>query len=213
MNFQELLELLEIDSTDDFSYFEHFAALIECDEEIPYEMFFKVLADVDSETLADLTDGYFEEILLVMPDDSIDIYTLFSTIRQSLLGLAKTSTTRDERVLYVDELYKFRTWYTFDSLVHCKRLKDNAMKEATICEALALYRIEKLSEEQYSYDFSECLDYKIDEYTLTLNTKIVQGYDEILEDDDEEELYEDGLIDHDFPIIDGEDYEEEEEEY
>lgn len=213
MNFKELLELLEIDTPDDFSYFEHFAALVEIDEEIPYELFFRVLAEVDSESLADLTDNYFEEILQAMPDDSIDIYTLFNTIRQSLIGLAKASTTREERVLFADELFKFRTWYTFDSLVYCKNLKDNAITNATICEALALYRIEKLSEEQYSYDFSECLDYDIDEYTLTLNTKIVKDYDELLEDEDDEDNYEQGLIDHDYPVIDGEDYEEEEEEY
>jgi hypothetical protein len=89
MDFDELLELLEIDSPDEFEYFEHFAALIECDEEIPYELFYKVLADVDSDILADLTENYFEEVLQGTPEDAIDIYTLARTIKAGALGLAK----------------------------------------------------------------------------------------------------------------------------
>ena len=115
MNFNELLDLLEIESPDEFGYFEHFSTLIECDEEVPYELFYKVLQDVESETLVDLTDNYFEDILKGMPDDSIDFYTLMDTIRQVLLGLAKNSSAPEERVLYTDELFKFRNWYVFDS--------------------------------------------------------------------------------------------------
>lgn len=208
MNFEELLDLLEIDSPDDFAYFEHFAAIIECDEEIPYEMFFKVLADVDSETLVELTDNYFDEVLQGMPDDSIEIYTLLNTIRQALLGLAKTSQTREDRVLYIDELYRFRIWYIFDSVVYCKR--DNTTKQVTLIEALSLSRLEKLNEEQYSYDFSECLDYEIDEYSLTIDATIDEDYDDMMDEDEDDDLYEDGLIDRDYPVIDGEEYEEEE---
>lgn len=213
MDFEELLELLEIDTLDDFAYFEHFAALIECDEEIPYGMFFKVLADIDTETLVDLTDNFFEDILQGVPDESIDIFTLLSTIRQALLGLAKASSTREDRVLYVDELFKFRNWYMFDSVVYCRRLSDNAKKEVTVSEALALNRLEKLSEDQYLYDFSDCMDYEIDEYSISIDAAIDEEYEEIIEED--EDLYENGLIDRVYPVIDGEDFEEyeEEEEY
>ncbi|MBR0600133.1 hypothetical protein [Sinanaerobacter chloroacetimidivorans] len=211
MRFNELLELLEIENLDEFGYFEHFAALVECDEEISYEMFYKVLSDVDTETLLDLTDNYFEDILQGMPDDGVEIYTLFSTIKQALMGHLKASSSREDRVLYVDELFKFRTWYIFDSVVTCKRLKDDVKKEVTLSEALSLYRSEKLNEDQYSYDFSECLDYDLDEYTIPIDAAIDEEYDDILEED--EDLYEDGLIDRDFPVIDGEDYEEEEDDY
>lgn len=208
MNFDELMEHLEIDTLDDFRYFEQIASLVECDEEIPYEAFFGILADVDAETLVDMTDNYFEDILQGMPDDGIDVYTLLATIRQALIGLAKNATTREERVSYVDELYKFRNWYIFDSIVHLRRLKDNAKRDATVSEALSLYRLEKLNEDQYRYDFSDSLDYEIDEYSISFDAELDEEYDEVDEEDDE--LYEDGLIDKNFPVIDGETYEDEE---
>lgn len=208
MDYDELMELLEIDSLDEFVDFEHFATLVECDEEIPYESFFKIFADVDSETLVEITDTYFEDILQGMPDDGIEVYTLMDTVRQALIGLAKNSTTRDERIPYVDELYKFRNWYIFDSIVHLRRLKDNAKRDATVSEAMSLYRLEKLNDEQYRYDFSDSLDYEIDEYAISFDAELDEEYDESNEED--EELYEDGLIDKKFPVIDGESYDEDE---
>lgn len=211
MDFDELLELLEIDSIDGFGYFEPFAALIECDEEIPYDLFYRILADVDSDTLIDLTDNYFEDVLQGMPDDAIDIYTLFGTVRQALIGLAKNSSTREERIAYVDELFKFRNWYIFDSIVHLRRLSDNLKRDVTVSEALSLYRLEKLNDDQYRYDFSDSLDYEIDEYSISFDAKLDEEYDEIIEED--ENMYEDGLIDKEFPVIDGEFKDDEEEEY
>jgi hypothetical protein len=64
-----------------------------------------------------------------------------STIRQALVGLAKSSSTHDERVAYVDELNKFRSWYIFDSVVHLKRHSDNAIIDVSVSEALSLYRL------------------------------------------------------------------------
>jgi hypothetical protein len=212
MDFDELLDLLEIDSLDDFAYFEHFAALVECDEEIPYELFFRMVADTDSDTLFDMTDNYFEDILQGIPDEAIDIYTLLGTIRQALTGLARNSSTREERIAFVDELFKFRTWYIFDSVVHLRRLRDNAKRDVTASEALSLARLEKLNEEKYSYDFSDSLDYDIDEYSISIDAALDEEYEEIIEED--EDLYEEGLIDKDFPVIDGElDVDEENEDY
>ena len=210
MDFDELLELLEIDSTDEFSDFEHFAALVECDEEIPYDLFYRILAEVEPDTLVGLTDDYFEDVLQGIPDDGIDIYTLLGTIRQALLGLSKNFNTREERIAYVDELFKFRNWFIFDSIVHIKRISDNSKKNVSACEALSLYRLEKLSEDQYRYDFSDCMDYEIDEYSISIDAALDEEYEEIIEED--EDLYEDGLIDKEFPVIDGETFEEDEEE-
>lgn len=210
MDLDEILELLEMEDPAEFADFEHFAALMECDEEIPYDVLYQVLAEVDPELLIDLTDAYFEDILQEIPDDGIDIYTLFSTIRQALTGLAKNASTREDRISYVDELYKFRNWYIFDSMVHLRRLRDNAKKEVSVSEALSLYRLEKLNEDQYRYDFSDCLDYEIDEYSISIDSKLDEEYDEIIEED--EVLYEEGLIDREFPVIDEEAFREEEEE-
>lgn len=209
MDFDELLELLEIEFPDEFGYFEHFAGLVECDEEIPYDLFYRILAEADPDTLIDLTDSYFEEILQNVPEDAIDVYTLLGTIRQALIGLAKNNSTREELVAYTDELFKFRNWYIFDSIVHLKRLSDNVKKDVTVSEALSLYRLEKLNEDQYRYDFSDSLDYEIDEYTISIETELNEKYEEIMEED--EDVYAEGLIDREFPVIDGDFAEDEDE--
>ncbi|HHU17563.1 MAG: hypothetical protein ACOX4V_09190 [Anaerovoracaceae bacterium] len=208
MDYNELLDMLEIESPDEFGYFEHFASLIECDEDIPYDLFYRFLSETDSETLIDLTDNYFEDILQGIPDDGIEIYTMLDTIRQALLGLlSNSSNSDDDRIAYVDELYKFRNWYIFDGIVHVQRINDGKEFDVSISEAISLYRLEKLNEDKYRYDFSDCLDYEIDEYSISFDAKIDEEYDEIIEED--EELYEEGLIDKEFPVIDGESYDEE----
>lgn len=209
MDYDKLMELLDIDSPDDFRFFEQFASLVECDEEIPYDLFFTVLADVDSETLVDITDNYFEDILQGMPDDGIEVYTLLDTVRQALIGLAKNATTREERVSFVDELYKFRNWYIFDSIVHITRTKDNAKRDVTVSDALSLYRLEKLNEDQYLYDFSDSMDYEIDEYAISFDAELDLDTEYGEANEEDEDLYEEGLIDKEFPVIDGESYEEE----
>ena len=205
MDFEELLELLEIDSPDDFTDFEHFAALIELDEEIPFKMFSKILIGVEPDLLATLTDNFFEDILQGVHDDNIDFYTLLSTIRQGLLGLAKASVSKEEKTIYVDELYRFRNWYMFDSVVLCTRASDGITKELPISEALTLKRVEQFGEGAYTFDFSQCMDYEIDEYTMPIDAVIDEDYEEIVEED--EDFYENGLIHRDFPVIDGEDVE------
>lgn len=206
MDLEELFDLLEVEGIDDFSYFEHFSSLIECDEEIPFDLFFKVLAGLDTDTLVELTDNYLEDVLSGVPDDQIDFYTLLSTVRQALLGLARASLSREDRRSYAEELFRFRNWYIFDSVVLSRRHSDNKKLQISISEALTLSRLEKLNEEQYTFDFSEAMDYDIDEYSILMDSAIDEEYDDILEED--EELYEDGLIDREFPVIDGEDFDE-----
>lgn len=208
MDFEELLELLEIDSPDEFNDFEHFTELIEINEEIPYKMFFNVLVGVEPDLLADLTDNFFEDILKGVPDEEIEIYTLLSSIRQELIGLAKLSTNKEEKAVYIDELFRFKSWYLFDSIVYCTRISDNVKKELPINEALTLNRLEAFGEEKYRYDFSPSMDYEIDEYSIPLDASIDEEYEEILEEDDD--FYEEGLIHRDFPVVEGESLEDEE---
>lgn len=202
MDIEKILDLLEIDSPDEFEYFEHFAELMECDEYITFEDFYGILREVDSNTLNELIESYFDDIFKGIPDEAIDFYTLLSTIRQCLMGLCTSGISYDQRQLLVEELYRFRTWYVLDSVVCCKSLADFITKELPIVEALALYRLEKLGEEKYEYDFSDCLDYPLEEYIISFPFNM--GTDDEEQAEDEEDYYNDSLIDKDFPVIDGE---------
>lgn len=224
MEMEELLDLLNIESPEEFSDFEHMADLIECDEEISYDAFYKVLSQVPSSVLVDITDNYFEDIQLGIPDDALDLFTLLDTVKQALIGLAQNideSEDSESRVHFVDELFKFRNWYTVEGIVHCENIKDNREKDITVSEALTLARLEKLSQEEHSFDFSDCLAYDLDEYVLSFTTAtnvthnnlddhFEEESDDNLDDrgDHDIDMYEEALIDLNNPVIDGEEYDD-----
>lgn len=237
MNLNELLEYLDIETPEEFEYFEHLADLLELEEEISYEACFGLFSALSETGVTELIANYFEELIDNLPDDTIDIFTLLTTIRQCLLGLARGLGSPEGTRAFVDEFLKFRSWYTLESVVHCKRLRDGLFTDVTAAEAIALCRLEKLNEDEYDYDFSDCLEYEVSEYSVNLADIIEDSEleedsfdsqedhphrhhhrrheegcgcgDEYDEDRDEDlSPYREGLVDQDNPVIDGE-YEDE----
>lgn len=211
MKMDELLELLDIDAPEEFEYFEHLAELLECSEDISEDAFIEILSGVEQKVLNELLETYFEDVLQGIPEDALDFYTLMSTIRQSLLGLSLSSPDSDQRRFFSEELFRFRTWYVFDSVVYCKNKTGGSASAIPVFEALALYRLEKLGEEAYEYDFAEALDYSLDEYSISFPYSIENEAAEG-EDDDFEEEDDETLIDKIYPVIDGE-FSDDEEDY
>jgi hypothetical protein len=190
MNYDELLELLDIENPDEFQYFEHLADLMECDQHVSYDALFELISQVDKPTLSELIENYFEEIADALPDEGTEAYTLLKSVALSLRGMLKPIEEEDDEyankqlVTFVEELERFRNWYTIDSTVQCTRKKDGITKEATFLEALVLARVEKLNDEAYSYGFDDGLDYQLDEYVIS--------FGDVIEDDEE------GYIEEDF---------------
>ena len=60
MNYEELLNYLDIEDPAEFEYFEAMVDLVECDEYIEQEALFGVFAKADKEMLSGLLDEYFE---------------------------------------------------------------------------------------------------------------------------------------------------------
>lgn len=192
MNYDELLELLDIENPDEFQYFEHFADLMECDQPVSYDALFELISQADKVTLAELIENYLDEIADALPDNGTEAYTFLKSVGLSLRGLLKPIADDDEDeyshkqlITFVEELERFRNWYTSGSNVECTRKKDGITKDVTFLEAVVLVRMEKLNEEEYSYGFDDGLDYQLDEYVVS--------FGDIVEDDEEdyieEELY------------------------
>lgn len=198
MNLDNLLDALEMDSIDEgFEYFEQFSALIEYQKDLDFKAFSDILYHVDNDLLADLISCYFEDIMGGIPDDSMEIYTLMSSLKRNLINMAKEAKRRKDKMNLINELYHFRQWYLNDSVVHCIELIDGEVSDVSLYEALLFFRLEKLNEGKYEYDFSDCLDYAVEEFEL----------DEDIEDDDDYEDYneeDDYLIDRKNPVIDDE---------
>jgi len=213
MKTDELLELLDIESPDQFEYFEHLAELMECAEEISFPAFCEVLMEVEQKTLTDLLETYFEDVLSGIPEEAMEFHTLMETIRQNLLGLSLSAPDSDQRRFFADELYRFRSWYVFDSAVSCKSKSGGVPSVLPVVEALALYRLEKLGEQPHIYDFEGAMDYTLDEYSVAFPYSVEEGgSEEDMEEEDEDD--DNTLIDKLLPVIDGEfsDDEESEEE-
>ncbi len=197
MDLNELFDIVDIESTEDFKYFDNFAALIESEEYIPNEVLYELFSNVDVYVLSELADNYFEDIMEGVPEEEADLFTLLDNIRRVLKGYAEN--TDDERsiVLFTDEISRFRNWYNFDTEVNCQNRKTRVANTVPIKEALVLYRIEKLREDEYMYDFSECLDYPLDEYVMSFASE-EDTYDYEPGNEKEELLRSDFIFDDEF---------------
>lgn len=198
MDLNELFEIVDIESAEDFKYFDNFAALMESDDYIPAEVMYELFAEVDTDVLSELTDNYFEDIMEGVPEEEAELFTLLDNIKRVLKGYAEN--TDDERsiVLFTDEVSRFRNWYNFDTDAECQSRKDGSTRTVPVREALVLYRIEKLRADEYMYDFSECLDYPLDEYVVSFTSDADgdTGYEP--GNEEEELLNSDFLFDDEF---------------
>jgi hypothetical protein len=91
---------------------------------------------------------------------------------------------------YADEFLRFRTWYAFESEVRCGKIDedgadgdDEGEMNVPLMQALTMYRSQHLSDDEYKYDFSDVLDYPIDEYAIIL--------DSLADNEDIDEAYDD----------------------
>ena len=59
MNFEELLDYLDLEEAGQFEYFEALADLVECEEPIEMEAIYKLFEGADKETVATLLEGCY----------------------------------------------------------------------------------------------------------------------------------------------------------
>ena len=189
MDLDELLALLDIDSPESLVYFEQFAELMETQGDIPYETLTALVEGMEPDTLPELVEGYFDDIMQFVPDGEDDLYTLLQNIGTTLTTLAGNG-DEDSTRTFAEELYKFRSWYLFDSIVLMKELAEETEREIPIMEALTTCRVQNFTDDEYIFDFSGALDYRLDEYIVSLSSLGGEAYDDY-EDEDEDEDYDD----------------------
>lgn len=166
MDLQKLLELLELDEPQEFEYFENFADLVENDDEVPADVLCELFSQVEPEAVSEIIGNYFDDALEALPDSATDVYVLMDSIKKALMGLIRAADDDDSVQYFCDELHKFKQWFSFESEVTCTDRESGKEKTLPVRDALTLSRLEKLGHESYDYDFSECLDYELDEYAV-----------------------------------------------
>lgn len=186
MGYTELLEMLEIEDASEFKYFENFAAILEAEDFIEYDAMHELLLNVDEEALEEFTENYFEEICTSLPDASTEAFIFLKNMQQTLLG--KLGNSRTE---YIDELFKFRKWYVFDSEVDITSETGKITNESFL-NAIFLHREENVKRNSTNaYAFDSALTYEIEDYSFRIG---IGGEDDEDELEMDEELREAGMV-------------------
>ena len=189
MNFETLLEFLELESADEFEYFENLADLVEADAEILPEAVYQLFEGIEMEILAELMENYFEQILKAVPEDSVEMYTLLESVKMALIGMSRNIEEEQDLVLLSDEFCRFRNWYSLDSAVWVREIGESGSREKgmPLRDALTLSRIEKLGGEEFEYIFDEALNFEMDQYTMSFADLAAEEAAQELEEETEQD--------------------------
>lgn len=204
MKIDELLQKLDMESSEDIKYIESFCELMELDEEISEDVFYQLFKGIEFETLKELADSYLEEIMTGIPDDCIDFYTYFSSYKRNLGGMMNYYLEESNINAAVGEIYRFREWYLIPDKVKCTDLDSSSEFGSSVCNSLILGRMERLAMGRYSFDFDDAMDLEYDDFEEYADKELDrEDYGE--PDGDDSDIT---LIDKDNPVIDGVDYED-----
>lgn len=180
MNYEKLLEYLEIEHPSEFEYFENLADLTEADMEIAPEAVYQLFDGADKEVLCSLFETYFEEVLKSVPEEESQVYMLLDSVKTVFMGMCRNLEEETDLVLLADEFCRFRNWYSMDSSVLVQASEQPGEKEAEVPlrDALSLVRVERLGGEKYEYDFEGALDFEMDQYTMRFADLLQEELDE-----------------------------------
>lgn len=167
MNFEELLEYLDLEEASQLEYFEAMADMIESEEYIEQEALYQLFEGADNTMVAELLDDYFEDILEGLPDASGEIYSLLHQIKVMLTGLSSNMEDESELRRFTDEFHRFRNWYSHESEVALTPEDGGRPIYHNVRDAITASRMEKLGGEKYRYDFENAVQYELDSYTMS----------------------------------------------
>ena len=167
MNFEELLDYLDLEEAAQFEYFEAMADLIESEDYIEQEALYQLFDDADKTMITELLEDYFEDILEGIPDASSEIYSLLHQIKVMLIGLSSNIEEESDLRLFTDEFHRFRNWYSHESDVELTPEDGGKKLYHTVRDAITAARLENLGGEKYRYDFENALDYELDSYSIS----------------------------------------------
>lgn len=169
MDRDELFALLDIENGEQFEYFENFADFAECDSAVDDDAVYELMTEVNMKTFAELCESYFHDLLESVPGDQIDVYNLLENIKRALIGLSEAAGKGEENAILklADEFNRFRIWYSQDSIVECRNLATNHVQNMSVRDSLVNARLEKLDGSEYIYDFSQAVEYPLEEYIMT----------------------------------------------
>lgn len=164
--------VLDIDSADEFQYFENLAALLEEDEYIEENLIKDLLRNIDREKLAEHMNSYFDGFLDHLPDNETDLYVMIESMGRVFDGLIMDDMSDSDIDALASEISKFRKWYVHDLNAFNKLTgEESSVRDARFDIAAA-----KLLGEDADYDFRLALDYDIDGFDVRVADMLGASY-------------------------------------
>ena len=106
--------ILDIDSADEFKYYENLSALLEEEEYIEENLIKDLIRNADREKLAEHMNSYFDGFLDHLPDNETDLYVLVESMGRVFDGLIMDEMGDADIDALASEISKFRKWYVHD---------------------------------------------------------------------------------------------------
>lgn len=164
--------VLDIDSADEFKYFENLSSLLEEDEFIETNLIKDLMRSVDMEKLAENMSSYFDGFLDHLPDKETDLYVMVESMGRVFDGLIMDGMTDADFDALASEISKFRKWYVHDLNAFNKLTGE----EASVRDARFDIAAAKLLGEDSDYDFRLALDYDIDGFDVRIADMLSSSY-------------------------------------
>ena len=159
-----LYRKLDIDTIDEFRYYENLAALLEEDDYIEENLIRDLIREVDKSVLAEHMDSFYEQFLNNLPDDETEMYITVDSIGRAMTGMIAEDMTDEDITALADEIARFRKWYVHDLNVYDRiRGEELSVRDARYNILAAGFLGEK-----YDYDFRTALDYSVEGYNVRI---------------------------------------------
>lgn len=164
MDKTELYRKLDIDTIDEFKYYENLTALLEEDDYIEENLIKDLIKDVDKSVLAEHMDSFYEGFLNNLPDDQTELYIIVESAGRAMAGMIHEDMTSEDISALAEEISRFRKWYVHDLNVFDKKTGE----ELSLRDARYNILAAGFLGETYDYDFRTALDYSVEGYDIRL---------------------------------------------
>ena len=159
-----LYRKLDIDTIDEFRYYEKMASLLEEDDYIEVNLIRDLLREVNKEVFAEHLDSFYDQFLNNLPDDDTELYITVDSIGRAMCGLVSDDMTEEDISILADEIERFRKWYVHDLNVFDRKKGE----ELSVRDARYNILAAGFLGEDYDYDFRLALDYPVDGYDVRI---------------------------------------------
>ena len=165
MDKTELYRKLDIDTIEEFRYYENLAALLEEDDYIEGNLIRDLIREADKAVLAEHMDSFYEQFLNHIPDDETELYITVDSIGRAVGGMIADDMTDDDISVLADEIERFRKWYVHDHNVF-DRISG---EELSVRDARYNIIAAGFLGDKTDYDFRKALDYTVEGYDVRIS--------------------------------------------